>query len=439
MEERLALSGGETVLLVGPAKAKVLEAETEVFGRRLLQGDEVVAKKYRAIPLESSSKGSILKVTWGHGGGAEKRKRIGCSLWSEAVEELVKKESCSIIVGKADSGKSSLTVYLLNKFLDEGRRPGVVDTDLGQGDIGGPGLIGAAIPKEHIVSLEEVEPFKTRFIGKTSPYGVEGRLEEAVSDLHDLLVGQGCKAILIALHGWISGIKAAQHILRLIERLDIDDVVLLQQGEELEELVQTLKMHEGYRDRAVNLIFLEQPNTYKRSLLQRRKIRERKTRSYFEENAFSVRSIVHGEVPIQGTLMFQGKEVEVENHIVQEVVKGRIGRGVKIVYCESHNKIRKILIIHPKRKNPLAYERFAFGDQLIDVYTSGKEMGLISGFEDEEGDWRIGKLLSVRPLNMEWVFLVPRNLNEITSIILGRMVVNEVNFEKKAHPKHFFA
>ncbi len=439
MEERLDLHGGEAVLLVGPAKAIVLKGEVEVFGRRLFEGNEVVVKKYRAIPLESLGPGSTLKVTRGLGGGVERRERIGCGLWKKTAEEVVKEGGGSIIVGKADSGKSSLTVFLLNRYLEEGVKVGVVDADVGQGDIGEPGLIGAAVPRGQTASLEEVEPFRTRFIGKTSPHGMEGRLEEAVSDLRDLLASEGCKAVLVTLHGWISGDHAARHILRLVEKLDVGRVVFLRKDEELEHLIRAFEVHEGHGGKFVKRIFADEPNTYRRSPVQRRRIRERKIRSYLEGNDFSVRSLVHGEVPIQGTGIFRGEEVDPEDDLVRDVVKGRVGRGVKVVYCEGFDGRRKILVVDPKGKRPLSYERRVLGDHPIDIYTSGREMGLISGFRDEAEDWRMGKLLSVRPLNMEWFFLVPKNLEKITSIILGRMVVDEENMERRGLPKDFFA
>ncbi|NIM45319.1 MAG: hypothetical protein GTN80_05455, partial [Nitrososphaeria archaeon] len=124
-------------------------------------------------------------------------------MWKQLAERIRTEKGNYLILGKVDSGKSSLTVFLVNRCLEKKLRVGVVDADLGQGDLGEPGLIGAAVPDEKITSLEDIRDVERRFIGTTSPHGVEEELENAIKDLYGWLKGKNCEVIFINFHGWV--------------------------------------------------------------------------------------------------------------------------------------------------------------------------------------------------------------------------------------------
>ena len=54
-----------------------------------------------------------------------------------------------LIVGDSDTGKSTLATYITNEALKKGYRPGIIDADIGQGDLAPPNAIGRVV--QHLI------------------------------------------------------------------------------------------------------------------------------------------------------------------------------------------------------------------------------------------------------------------------------------------------
>lgn len=424
-------------MVIGPSSVEVAHGIVEVFGKSVRENESIVVKKYRAIPVEALSGQAIVNVTVGRGGGVERRERIGCEMWRGLADKIKDEGGGYIILGKVDSGKSSLTVFLVNRCLEAGVKVGIMDVDVGQGDLGEPCLIGAAVPEDPIISLEDVGEVRKRFIGKTSPHGVEVELEGAIQDLYEWLRKEGCGVILVNFHGWVTGLGAHRHITEVIEKTGIEKLVFIQEGEELVDLVQHLLEYEGLKDRVIWKAFLEAPDTYKRSAESRREIRERKIRNYFSRNNFSTVTFNHGEVPIQGTGIFKWRRIDEGDPELRRIVDAVEERGRYIVYGERDGQTYRVLALGRGRM-PLAYDQTKTDGFTVDIYASGRQMGLVAGFGDEEGNWEMGKLVSIKPFRRQWVFLRPDRITRPTKIILGRMILDEDNVERGTLPKAFF-
>ena len=61
----------------------------------------------------------------------------------------------TLVVGPTDRGKSTLTKLLLNYASRMGRKPILVDLDVGQGSISVPGTVGAVLV-ERVSSIEVI-------------------------------------------------------------------------------------------------------------------------------------------------------------------------------------------------------------------------------------------------------------------------------------------
>src|SRR6185295_211618 len=70
-----------------------------------------------------------------------------------------------------DVGKSTLTLEAANAAVRAGRRVGILDTDLGQGEIGPPGTLGVLRLGAPVAALDELRPRALAFVGDTTPYG----------------------------------------------------------------------------------------------------------------------------------------------------------------------------------------------------------------------------------------------------------------------------
>ncbi len=101
--------------------------------------------------------------------------RVGVGIW-RSVRDLMFAPDCGgekvVIVGATDSGKSTLSTYLLNTALSQGLAVGVIDEDVGQGDLAPPGCVGGKVLREQIFDLRDVEADFFGFVGITSPRGV---------------------------------------------------------------------------------------------------------------------------------------------------------------------------------------------------------------------------------------------------------------------------
>jgi polynucleotide 5'-hydroxyl-kinase GRC3/NOL9 len=74
-----------------------------------------------------------------------------------------------MVVGKADSGKTSYCTYLINKLTNAKRKVAILDGDLGQSDIGPPCTVAYAFVAKPLTELYELKAENAFFVGVTSP------------------------------------------------------------------------------------------------------------------------------------------------------------------------------------------------------------------------------------------------------------------------------
>jgi len=437
--EIVALRSGEAVLVVGSAVVVVTGGEVEIFGKRMHPGDRGVVKRYRAYPVEAGGTGAELEVRLGSGGLVERRDGIGCRFWSSVAERVLPRETDLAIIGGTDTGKSSLTVFLLNRGRRAGLKVGVIDADPGQGDLGVPGTIGLAVPSEDLLSLEACETVRTFFVGGTSPHGVEPRLEEGVAALHKYSKELGCQPTITTMHGWLSDDRAVNHVLSVVKQLGLREIVLLQKSSELEPLVKeiTKLKKTGYGE--IRTHFAPVPDAFERSSGQRRRIRERKLRSFFQKNEFVLESVDCRRREIGGSGLFEGAAWRVGGALRKMVLKHVGMSRADVSYAEKKGNQVKMFAVDRASREPLRLVQFPFGDLQVDVYSSGREMGLLVGFQITNGDWRVGKLLALDPVRGKMHLLRPGDVEGWGGLFLGRMVLSGDNVEVRSLPKDFFS
>jgi len=76
-----------------------------------------------------------------------------------------------LILGDVDTGKSGITLYLANRLKLLGKRVAVVDTDIGQSDIGPPGTIGLSLVEKPVTSYSDLPLTDAFFVGDKTPIG----------------------------------------------------------------------------------------------------------------------------------------------------------------------------------------------------------------------------------------------------------------------------
>ncbi len=89
----------------------------------------------------------------------------------EAVEQIAEATGTVLLVGAPDTGKSTLALAAGNAAVRTGRRVIIVDTDLGQGEVGPPGVMGSVCLTAPAAALSELRPRNRAFVGDITPRG----------------------------------------------------------------------------------------------------------------------------------------------------------------------------------------------------------------------------------------------------------------------------
>ena len=154
--------------------------------------------------------------------------------WEDISSSLVKGDVV-MLIGDVDVGKSSLFTFLANRAILSGLRVALLDSDVGQSDIGPVGTIGLAVVESPIVHPSLVEPRALYFIGDSTPRG----------HLVPMVVGAGRLAsiarreadlVLVNTTGFVRSGPARCLKRYKMEAVGPNKVVLVQRGSEVEHI-----------------------------------------------------------------------------------------------------------------------------------------------------------------------------------------------------------
>lgn len=160
--------------------------------------------------------------------------------WEETIQELTKSGGIVLLVGAADTGKTTLTSSLAAEALAEHPSVAIVDADLGQSTIGPPTTIGLSVLQKGTSLLEEFPAHDLYFVGDTSPFGhilqsvvgTKRMVEEALS-FNPFLV-------IVDTSGLVTGAFGQALKYYKAQAINPDHIVSLQRGNELREILYTL-------------------------------------------------------------------------------------------------------------------------------------------------------------------------------------------------------
>ena len=152
-------------------------------------------------------------------------KKIGISIWKDLVRNVLKQEKKRIIIiGPSNSGKSTLSLYLANVFINHSLRPLLIDADVGQGDLAPPTCLGAAVMNLPEVDLWKVKTNCTNFIGDIQPVGYESRIISNICQQLDTSLKHDLS--IINTDGYIKG-NGLVHKIDLLKKIQPDCIIYL--------------------------------------------------------------------------------------------------------------------------------------------------------------------------------------------------------------------
>ncbi|UCH03134.1 MAG: hypothetical protein JSV20_05005, partial [Candidatus Bathyarchaeota archaeon] len=240
--EIIRLSNGEGLLVEGPARIDISQGTVNLFGKSYSVGEKLVVVYGKTYPLQAISN-SELKLFLGSSSKYTRvKERLIPQEWDNLVNHLLnQKRKVVMILGDEDTGKSSLALYTANKLSSQGWKTAVVDADIGQSDVGPPGVIGLCVVDAPLPTLTDVPLLSGFFIGDKSPVGHFPAMIYGTKKMVDEALNLSVKTILINTTGMIYGRHARDLKEKKIEAVSPNMVVILQREKEIEHLVTLFK------------------------------------------------------------------------------------------------------------------------------------------------------------------------------------------------------
>ena len=193
--------------------------------------------------------------------------------WREQARKIISKPGVALVIGRVNTGKSTLTRYLLQAALHAGLKALVVDTDLGQASIGPPTCMSLTPWPDG--------PTNFRFVGATSPAGQLLQVTVGAKLLVERAREQGAGLVVVDTSGMVQGPQGT-----LLKRFKIELIrprylLVLQKGGELEGLLGKIPRPSGMELCRLPL----SPDARPRSAAERTLYRQERFAAYFQEAA----------------------------------------------------------------------------------------------------------------------------------------------------------
>lgn len=227
LSRTLNLDVGSILLLKGRATARC-KGRVTILGMDV-DGREVRVKQGKVLPIEVHGSATISLCIEGDEGGysvvdKDSSSRVGTAIWQNVIDAIRDSRPRRVmLVGATDTGKSTLATYISNIAVAGGLSVGIVDSDIGQGDIAPPACMGSCIVREQVLDLRDLDADMYYFIGRITPAGVEDHLIRGVMHLLNHL---NADTVIVNTDGYV-GDQGLRYKARMAEAINADLIVML--------------------------------------------------------------------------------------------------------------------------------------------------------------------------------------------------------------------
>jgi polynucleotide 5'-hydroxyl-kinase GRC3/NOL9 len=408
------VKSGSFLIVRGPAKFSVLDGLVEVFGAPVGSGNSFIAIADRYYPVEAITN-SIIEISGSESSLCKTMDSPVIPLdWKNAVNRILRfKNSVIIVLGDVDSGKSGFTLYLANRFCISGVKAAIVDSDVGQSDVGPPTTIGLSIIDKPSTSYFNLPLTDAYFVGNNTPVG--SLLPMVVGTMRMVNKGfeYGANAVIVNTTGMVYGGVAQVLKYFKIEAVKPSFIVALQRNGEIEHL---LKPFEGI----IEILRLKTPQHIPRkSRSERVDYRGFKLGQYLigaRTVTFKISSIT-----LLNTSIGYGDEDMELRSIVEEII------GVKPLSVKTYGKTIVILIKsilkHERLEKLYSYLKEKYDE--IKIVPIQRIRGLVLGLHDLNN--RFLSLGILEDIGIEDIKIKSpvKSPLEVKYVKFGSIVVNE--------------
>jgi len=155
--------------------------------------------------------------------------KISAALRSEF--SLLSETPVIMVIGEVDTGKSTLVALVAEWFRESGKKVAVVDSDIGQAEVGPPGFVSYGFAQKEVLSLASIPRQGSYMVGKTSPYGRELSVLVGVQSCVRAARVQGAQVIIIDTCGFVVPAAGVQLKCAKAEAIQPDIVIGLSTSE----------------------------------------------------------------------------------------------------------------------------------------------------------------------------------------------------------------
>ncbi|MCX8153133.1 MAG: Clp1/GlmU family protein [Candidatus Bathyarchaeota archaeon] len=292
---------GKTLLVVGPAAVSVISGKAEVLGFPVNDKRRVVVREGKQLPFFITEK-AVFDISLSENASFEEVE--GNTIpdsWTDAAELLKgfhKRPTVAMVIGRADTGKTSFCTYLVNNLVSVKQRVAILDGDLGQSDVGPPCTVAYACVTKPLIELYELKAENAFFVGVTSPSEAVDKMIEGLALMKAEIMSKPVDFIVVNTDGWVEGEGAVQYKAQLAEKLEPDIIFCIQQRNDLSPLLETIPSKK---------IVVESSFAVKqRSPEKRRLLREMNYSKYLV--GAKVRSLPLNQLKLEEKLVWQAKQ-----------------------------------------------------------------------------------------------------------------------------------
>ncbi len=370
---KIEIPKNSIIRVFGPALLSIVDGSIEVLGKRYSRGEKLVVHKVRSYPV-IALENTVIEANLGPEASIQEVAGEEDPIldWVNTVENIVGSGYRKIVVlGPIDSGKSSLTILLANKLLDKGVKTAVIDSDVGQADIGPPCFISLSIYREPVVWMRELKPDIMKFIGDIRPQYYVDKIVYEVKNLVEYALDKlGIETVIIDTDGWIGDSYAIEYKSRLIETIMPDAIIVL--GKQLHGIFKK------YESLGMKVYELETPKQLRtRSREERRWLRSEQYKKFLEEASVKRYSI--DKIVLSGHPLFRGIELSVGE--VSKII------GHEVLYASRNVDTLTLVLQSHTRSIQSDKLKESYNVSRIRYYVAGFEKGLYVALSDGEKDY----------------------------------------------------
>ena len=402
------------MLVDGPASVSLLSGTVGVLGAPLQIEENLVIREGKRLPLWIK-KTATFEVMLGKGASIhEVEEGNVSSSWTNAAKELLSlaKPITVLVVGDADSGKTSFCTFLVNAAVKENLKTCIIDADLGQSDVGPPSTMGFNYITEPVKDLFEIHSKEAFFVGSTSPSGAISKVIEGLLYLKAMVMDNGVDFLVINTDGWIEGEEVSSQKVRLAEEVVSSAVVGMQKENELTPILDALD--------GVKVITIDSPQLIQpRNRAKRKLLRELSYKKYLK--GAKIQSFSLNWINVEDSVLGSGgplyrKRLETLINLL----------GKRPVYSEEAIDVLLVVL----RKNEFIKDKpikavEEYFEKTVKVICEGDEEGLLVGLKDEKDHFLGIGILTEVDYKHKTLKIYTNVSKKVSTLCLGQIILNK--------------